>query len=531
MNLALRQRLLIVVLGAQIITVLALVLTMGRISSGAEADHTERLLSANAAESAEAIRAHLAPAESVVNLTTSLLEAEDVDVSSLEAVFREALDNASQISGVFLGSPDGDFTFVSRAEEDYRHKVTTVDGDDRTTVITVYREDRSVVESFEDPLDTYDPTTRPWFGRAVELSGDTAWTEPYVFFTSQQLGITVARAIERDGEVIGVIGADIELGELSDFLALLEVAEGGGTILVDRSGTVLAHPDAELLRAEDGDGYRTVSILEFEDSYAQSATAVLLQGEEALISGVQGFYDPGVGPSRVSFELVEFGDVEWILGVYAPEDAIIEELVAARQRERVLAIIVGALTVIGAALALWPITRRIDTLAERASIDELTGLANRRIIMAEAIELAGDNDDRALAMLDIDHFKSINDNYGHQVGDQVLKTIALRLRDALPDGADIGRIGGEEFLLLLPDSREGSAHTTADRIRATVRNEPIRTTAGNIDVSVSIGVAATSQPTSREELLELADSALRQAKVGGRNAVVLKRLEDEPSLN
>lgn len=518
----LRRRLLLLVLIAQVVTVLALVFTTGQVSNSAEEDLTERLLSSSAAESAEAVNNHLQPAEELVNLTASLLSTTDTQAATLDATFRQALRETSQLSGVFVGSVDGDFAFVNRDGENVRFKLTEVDGDERSTEIHIFDADGEILDSFLDPDDVFDPTVRPWFQQAIEQPGEAVWTDPYIFFTSQQLGITVARAVEVDGEIVGVVGADIELGALSELLADLDVATGGGTILVDQSSTVIAHPNTDLLRVPDDDGFRTVSILEFEDSYARSATAVLLEAGDTTDSVVYNFDDEIVGESQVSFESVEFGDVEWTLGVFAPDGAIVEELVIARERSRVLQILVGSLAILGALLVAYPATRDIETLNERASSDALTGLPNRRSIMAATAEFADAEQARSLAILDVDHFKLVNDTYGHPIGDQVLIAVAERLQAQLPEDSEIGRIGGEEFLILMPAHNEESAQQVAERLRLRVSNHPVETTAGEIPVSVSIGIVSTTEPVSREWLLSEADSALRDAKESGRDAVVMR---------
>lgn len=519
----LRRRLLLLVLIAQVVTVLALVFTTGRVSNSAEEDLTERLLSSSAAESAEAVNSHLQPAEKLVNLTASLLATTDIEASSLDATFRQALQETEQLSGVFVGSIDGDFAFLSRDGENFRFKLTEVNGNERTTEFHIFDANGTIVESFTDHQDDFDPTIRPWFTKALVDPGEAVWTDPYIFFTSQQLGITVARSIEVDGEIVGVVGADIELGALSELLAGLDVANGGGTILVDQSSTVIAHPNTDLLRVPDADGFRTVSILEFDDSYARSATAVLLGA--VTNSTVYNFDDETVGESQVTFESVEFGDVEWTLGVFAPDGAIVEELVIARERSRVLQTLVGALAIFGALLVAYPATQGIKTLDERASSDALTGLPNRRSIMADAGEFASDDGERSLAILDVDYFKLVNDTYGHPVGDQVLKSVAQRLQSTLPTDAKIGRIGGEEFLILMPDHGEDNARAIADRLRLRVGNLPIETTAGEIPVSVSIGIVSASEPVARDWLLSEADAALRDAKESGRDLVVTRYKE------
>jgi diguanylate cyclase (GGDEF)-like protein len=131
----------------------------------------------------------------------------------------------------------------------------------------------------------------------------------------------------------------------------------------------------------------------------------------------------------------------------------------------------------------------------------------------------------AVALLDIDMFKTINDTYGHLVGDQVIKEIANTLDALLRDYDRAGRFGGEEFSLLLPQTRAVDAFRIAERVRANIAGlsiiAPGSSGAERVHVTVSIGVAALDSGSKREyaELMAAADAALYRAKAGGRDQV------------
>jgi diguanylate cyclase (GGDEF)-like protein len=166
-------------------------------------------------------------------------------------------------------------------------------------------------------------------------------------------------------------------------------------------------------------------------------------------------------------------------------------------------------------------------LQHQATHDVLTGLGNRRMILDElAAEVARSSRDRralSIAIGDLDRFKEINDTYGHATGDQVLQIAAKRLQTVLRTYDAVGRLGGEEFLLLLPGCDQPEAREIAERARLAVSSEPIAGPAGPIPISISLGVASRRPDDSTEavSLVAAADLALYRAKAGGRNRVSL----------
>jgi diguanylate cyclase (GGDEF)-like protein len=157
-----------------------------------------------------------------------------------------------------------------------------------------------------------------------------------------------------------------------------------------------------------------------------------------------------------------------------------------------------------------------------AETDQLTGIANRRKLLAtieQHVDLAHSGSvSLSCAMIDIDHFKIINDRFGHGVGDRVLQTLAMTAKAALRAGDLIGRLGGEEFVVVLPDAAEDQAILIGERIRSAI--EAIRID-GLPAITVSIGVATCAPDSSAGELLARADAALYAAKRAGRNAIRL----------
>jgi len=167
-----------------------------------------------------------------------------------------------------------------------------------------------------------------------------------------------------------------------------------------------------------------------------------------------------------------------------------------------------------------------ELLAKLAAFDELTGVFNRRTLF-HSLETEVSRSiryRRALSamMLDVDHFKAINDRHGHPTGDAVLRELASRVHGALRTMDVLGRYGGEEFFVMLPETPLDGGARAAERIRRAIAEKPFDVGAHAIEVTVSIGVASLdpgSPPPSG--LLDEADAALLEAKRQGRNRVVM----------
>jgi two-component system cell cycle response regulator len=164
---------------------------------------------------------------------------------------------------------------------------------------------------------------------------------------------------------------------------------------------------------------------------------------------------------------------------------------------------------------------------EMAITDQLTGLHNRRYMARHLDNLIGNakRNERPLAfvIMDIDHFKSVNDSHGHDIGDEVLKEFAGRIA-ANVRGIDLAcRYGGEEFVVVMPDTDVNFAYTIAERLRQSIEANPVRISRapGLLNVTISIGIARMEgQDDTADTLLHRADQALYRAKRAGRNRVV-----------
>ena len=154
--------------------------------------------------------------------------------------------------------------------------------------------------------------------------------------------------------------------------------------------------------------------------------------------------------------------------------------------------------------------------------DELTGLFNRRYLFREAVKevykASRYGHALSVAIMDIDHFKSINDTYGHDVGDLVLKEVATHCREALRKSDILCRYGGEEFVVVLPGTDLDNAFRVAERLRETIASQPIQLTESELKVTFSLGITThQADDNDLEIMLQRADKALYEAKSSGRN--------------
>ncbi len=174
-----------------------------------------------------------------------------------------------------------------------------------------------------------------------------------------------------------------------------------------------------------------------------------------------------------------------------------------------------------------------DKSIQLATTDSLTDLWNRRKIF-EFFEEELDRGTRehiliGVIMIDIDNFKKINDNFGHSVGDKILSEVAFRLKHSLRRYDKIGRYGGDEMLIVLPNCNHNDVISIAERLRQVICSKKIKTSAGNLEATISLGGVSTQyiKEISHEKLLEISDKALYQAKQKGRNCSVVT----EPNKN
>lgn len=459
----------------------------------------------------ESVLRYLEPAQQSADITTQLVRDDliSLDDAALEQYLYSQLAVIPQITGTFLGFPDGNFVFVSRTADGFRSK-RIVTSPERSVTVATYDEN-FVSTGVERPTDDlYDPRTRPWYSRA-QGSESVAWTDPYVFFSSKQPGVTAAKAVRRDGQLVAIVGVDVALSGLSSFLDRLAIAKNGQAFVLSGESVVAAPPGYEAQPVSKGDGtLRLVTVDELGLGNVANAT------EGRVIASKRNNNRELVLRRLFPMEQAP----EWSLVVRAPESDFTTP-VRTLQRATLLTLLGGAVLLIGAGLLMMRITRPLTRLERLAATDGLTGLANRRTITGrgpEFLEECRDNGEYlAVLMIDLDDFKTLNDRAGHHAGDEALKQIAVSLTKSSRQGDLVGRLGGDEFVVLI----RAESHAAAVA-RGKAFHDGIYCSVDAVSprgCRASAGVAISDSTCTFESILRAADAALLAAKAGGKGAL------------
>ena len=362
--------------GLQFVAVLAVVFSSYVTSQTALLNHARDLLRDVGINTMEHSKGFLSPAEGAAELAARLAQNRVVasdDPRRLEQLLFQQLQIAPQFAGVYYGAANGDFVYVMRSPDQpgvFRSKVIerTSTGARQTRLIW-RNKDFSVRKATLDPNDKFDPRTRPWYDKASRKEG-TIWTDPDIFFSSQQPGITLASPVFRGNEVRGVVGVDIEISMISEFLSRLNIGTHGKALIIHRNGDVIAHPNQELIKTGTADGaLRFVNIGEIDDPIARTAFGpAAARGQIPVTKETPSQFVYG-GERYVSTMMPVISDkLPWTIAVYAPETDFTKVIKRNRTMNIWLAALVAVVTAaVGLALAVY-IHKPVRAFAVRTAL-------------------------------------------------------------------------------------------------------------------------------------------------------------------
>ncbi len=361
-----------------------------------------------------------------------------------------------------------------------------------------------------DPIDQ-SRAVDAWFFRMKAMTNAQYETNVDIetLYTGQPTLFINHRIIDEDGGFLGVTGVAITLDAMNQVLARYQERFGRNIYFVNAEGRVVLSGGA--LREED-------RVLASRAGMRDIAPAILNR------SKVPTSLSYSAGKSDVLVNSRFIPELDWYL--------VVEQNVSGNIRPltRIFAINFGislGVTVLMLVVTLLTVHRYNRRLQKMATTDALTGLLNRQalaVLFRQTI-LVSKRTRRPLSaiLFDIDHFKSVNDKYGHMAGDSVIKQVADMALDVVRESDLVTRWGGEEYLMLLNDCSLAQAMVVAETLRKRVADHDFCLPDGGARISVSLGVAEYNLTESENAFFTRADDALYQAKHGGRNLTVPSR--------
>ncbi|WP_113632985.1 sensor domain-containing diguanylate cyclase [Pectobacterium peruviense] len=383
-------------------------------------------------------------------------------------------------------------------------------------------------------------------------------SQPYISVTGNLLVLISSPIKDKQGNYLGYIGGTIYLKSksfLNEFMNTHFYNDYSSVYVIDKNGVVLYHPDKQWVG-------KSISDKKIKDVFQNKKSGTLAMPD------MQGT------PSLVGFDTVESSG--WVIITLHPSQNVIDSINGVMRSVLYEGAPVMPLTLIALTLLAFYIAnplrllavsaskmeehgviekikkvpswyfevdqlkrvilfgtvllhKRIGKLSLQAHTDPLTGLLNRRGIYENIELILSKSNQVAAIVIDIDHFKRVNDTYGHNIGDDVIRLLAKNIKQGSRGSDLICRTGGEEFLALLPDTDMKQATEIAERLRKKVEKMPLPIPE---NITISLGVTCFIPGTEQiDSVLKTADDALYQAKHEGRNRVVTKIVPDHSIQN
>lgn len=375
----------------------------------------------------------------------------------------------------------------------------------------------------------YDAKTRPWFVRQAEATSYSKYTDIYEDYFTHHPTVTVYKpVVSPEGNLKGTLAFHLDLASISHGLRTMQSPMQGEFFVVDRSGHVMLHPDTGVL---------------FEAFSQQSRMKEMNSGEGMFHDERRNtwlYYSSLTNPDWFAIYIVPGDTLEnllrnetlvvgWGFGV-AAMTIILFGLYLRYASRTVLLNIINAIKTgdvqqtpkLEAMLskAIVSSKEREQVWVRQATMDALTNCKNRRAFDSDIAALMNDHQPFALAMVDIDNFKSINDTWGHLSGDIVLRNVAREgLQVLQSQHISLYRYGGEEFAVIFPEEHIANAHQILEQWRINVASREWREEGMTVTFSAGLG---EWQMEPLEQLVNSVDEALYQAKQQGKNQIVLR---------
>ena len=331
MKLSLKLILIVGLVGLVSVSVTFIILSSSFTSRKALLNHANDIMQNISSYTINKSYNHLIPARDAAILTSGLAVSNIVssdNFKAMERYFYEQLSVYYQFSGIYYGNSKGEFIMASRynelAEGGFLTKSIRIsNGTRRVEMIWKDSSQKEIARELM-PNDKYDPRKRPWYIDAVSEK-KLIWTDPYVFFTSKKPGITTASPIfDKNGNIKGVVGVDIEIDEISSFISKLKIGKSGKTFIVNHNGDVIAYPDISKIKQsiDQDNSIRLVKINEIDDEICRKAYEVLMMKNKNLNLYKSEFVSFNINNKNyhAMFSPFENKQWPWLIGIYLPEN-------------------------------------------------------------------------------------------------------------------------------------------------------------------------------------------------------------------
>ncbi len=349
------------------------------------------------------LHAHGAAALTRQLLTSNVVSSQSNQINALERYLHEQLSVNPHFAGIYVGTPQGDFY-------DVRHFDAKVKGGFRTKVILNNAKGKQVRQVYRDALfeplseetrdsDTYDPRNRPWYRKSV-AENRIVWTDPYIFFTSQKPGITIAGPFfDPSGKLRGVVGVDIEIDQLSVFLGNLKIGKNGRAFMLNRNADVVAFGDMDKLKINEttrNGTTRLVKIDELDDVLSRKAfeaAAIQTDTSGMLVMDGSRFARFGHDGQVYHAMFTPFSTTQWpwIIGIYLPEDDYLGAIKTNRLHNILVTMVISLFAALAGFLLARGVIRPISLLgrtSRQMKIGQSTPLPEIHSVYTEIQETA-----------------------------------------------------------------------------------------------------------------------------------------------
>lgn len=442
---------------------------------------------------------------------------------------RNTVNAVPGLHGAMIGKSDGSFVFIRKHGKKQLERFARIISPNRSQQTDfIIPNDGTTIQTIED-LEKYKHTQindeqlifniahRPWYTNALNTPGQLRWTDPYIFASSQKPGITASIQLQAYQNIKPILAIDIELLQLRKYIDSVSRIPGSVAFIVDQQGYTVASSHPNWKEKE----VTTLSDLKepvLNELYEESK--ILKEYSSNLVFGQEEHHSIKVeGKSYfVYMKSVDLqSDLNWVIGVYTPTERLVSDVRKRDKQEKMYITLVIFLISLFTWALIFSGLRPLAQVERQATIDELTGLLNRHMILAQ-LSYETENtyqDIIGIVIFDLDGFKEVNDRFGHEEGDQVLRCMGNRLLQHIHTNETIGRLGGDEFVLLI---RADSARTIKERVYHILKiiiKDPMSVGEGNkhyLGATAGVSFCQPQQQISEEELLKQADLALIRGK-------------------